>query len=177
MADPYIGEIRMFAGNFAPLGWMFCDGSVLSISQYEVLFNLIGTTYGGDGQNTFKLPDLRGRSPVHVGTGHGQTYVVGQSGGIETVTLSQTQIPSHVHSVMTTSAGTTNTPGGSLLLSDQNGGQGSIPAYAAPNASTLVALAPQSIAPAGGDQPHDNMQPFLALNFIIAFEGIYPSQS
>ncbi|HWF35639.1 MAG TPA: tail fiber protein [Solirubrobacteraceae bacterium] len=169
MAEPYVGEIRMFGGNFAPLGWMFCEGQVLSISDYDVLFNLIGTTYGGDGQTTFALPDLRGRVPVHQGQLGGGSYVLGASGGSETVTLTTTQIPGHDHAVRATpNAGTQAGPGGGLLASGVN--------MYSPSAPD-VAMASGAVHPAGGNQPHTNFQPYLCVAFIISLSGVYPSQS
>src|SRR4051812_21623869 len=169
MSDPYIGEIRMFGGNFAPVGWLLCQGQLLPISQYDALFNLIGTTYGGDGQETFNLPDLRGRVPVHQGAGAGlSSYVLGQEGGVESVTLTTSQLPGHTHSFVgtTNQAGTTNAP---TNLVGQNPGSN---IYVEDQA--FVALAPQSLLSQGGSQPHDNLQPYLSVNFIIALEGIYP---
>ena len=174
MSQPYVGEIRMFAGNFAPAGWMFCEGQLLPISEYETLFNLIGTTYGGDGQSTFALPDLQSRVPVHAGNGFSQA----QTGGTETVTLSTAQIPAHSHSVQVAGPGNANTPAGNVVLSSQGEGSGkTAPAYAAVNAATQLALAPQTIAPDGGSQPHDNMIPYLAVNFILSLFGVFPSQN
>ncbi len=174
MSSPYVGEIRLFAGNFAPVGWAFCDGSIQSIANNETLFNLIGTTYGGDGQSTFALPNLSGRFPLHQGTGQGAAYVMGQSGGAETVAVTVAQLPAHSHQVATTAPGTANVPASTLLLSDQAGAP---PVYAAPNAATLVALAGQSVGATGGGQGHDNMHPYLAVNFIISLFGVYPSQN
>ena len=166
MAQPYVGEIRMFAGNFPPAGWMFCEGQLLPISEYETLFNLIGTTYGGDGQSTFALPDLRGRIPLHFGNG----FTLAQSGGAETVTLTVSQIPAHSHPALATSnAQTGQIPTGALL---SNGPQIYIPG-AQPNAT----MASQSITATGGSQPHDNFQPYLCLDFIISLFGIFPSQT
>jgi microcystin-dependent protein len=166
MSTPYIGEIRIFAGNFAPVGWLLCQGQLLPISQYDVLFNLIGTTYGGDGQNTFALPNLASRIPYHQGSG----YALGQMGGVETVTLTQSQLPVHTH---TANANTTtadqNLPGGNVW------GAGSLVAYS--DQPPTVTMSPSALLPSGGSQPHDNMPPFLCLNFIIATEGIYPSPS
>ncbi|KAA0256356.1 phage tail protein [Acidobacteria bacterium ACD] len=170
MSSPYIGEIRLFAGNFAPLGWAFCDGSLIPISENDALFNLIGTTYGGDGQQTFALPDLRGRAPVHQGTGPGLgTYVIGQSGGVENVTLTQNQMPVHSHAQLATE------------ISAQNPQpEGGIPAQSTTVQPYLtdagqVALSPNAVSPAGGSQPHGNMQPFLCVSFIISLFGIFPS--
>jgi microcystin-dependent protein len=168
MAQPYVGEIRMFAGNFAPAGWMFCEGQLLPISEYETLFNLIGTTYGGDGQSTFALPDLRGRVPLHQGNG----FTLAETGGVETVTLTVSQIPAHSHPMLaSTSTGTGSNPTGNVL--DQM--SGGILFYKAqvPN----IALAPQSVSSTGGSQPHDNFQPYLCVDFIISLFGIFPSQT
>lgn len=165
MSDPYVGEIRMFAGNFAPAGWMLCQGQLLPISEYEVLFNLIGTTYGGDGQSTFALPDLRGRLPIHMGSG----FTLAQIGGAERVTLTTNEMPAHPHAVAaTTNPNTASLPGGNFLASgpdiyDQN----------KPGTSTMA----PAIGPAGGSQPHDNFQPYLCVNFILSLFGVFPSQS
>jgi microcystin-dependent protein len=167
MGQPYVGEIRIFAGNFAPAGWAFCDGSVLPIVENETLFNLIGTTYGGDGQNTFALPDLRGRLPVHMGSG----YTIAQAAGEEQVTLTAPQIPAHTHPLAASSAaGTQASPAGNVLA-----GSAAVALYSgnAPNQQ----LNPQSVQNAGGNQPHDNMPPFLALSFIISLFGVFPSQT
>jgi microcystin-dependent protein len=164
MSQPYVGEIRMFGGNFAPVGWMFCEGQLLPISQYDVLFNLIGTTYGGDGQSTFALPDLRGRLPIHLGSG----FVQGQNGGVESVTLTTTTIPAHTHTVLaSTNPNTASLPGGNYLATgpdiyDQN---------KAGNATMAAA-----ISSFGGSQPHDNFQPYLCVSFILSLYGVYPSQ-
>lgn len=172
MATPFIGEIRLFAGNFAPLGWFFCHGQLLAIADHDTLFVLIGTIYGGDGQTTFALPDLRGQVPVHQGSGAGLTArLIGERGGAETVTLSTAQLPAHQHTQVGTLAPASAAagPGGGVLAATAINVYGS----GAPN----VALAPAAIAPAGGGQPHDNMAPFLALNYIIAAFGIFPSQA
>ena len=170
MAQPYVGEIRMFAGNFPPNGWLFCDGSTLPISEYETLFQLIGTTYGGDGESTFNVPDLRGRIPVHQGTGpDGATYTMGEMAGVETVTLTTQQIPQHNHALVATqNVGQQGTPGGNLLANSQ----GPQP-YLQENPDGQ--LNGQAIQPAGGNQPHENMQPYLGLNYIISPFGIFPS--
>ncbi len=172
MAQPFIGEIRIFAGNFAPTNWMFCEGQTLAISEYSTLFNLIGTTYGGNGQSTFSLPDLRGRVPVHQGTDPGMsTYVMGQQAGVEDVTLTSNQLPAHTHPATVSGAsGSLPGPAGHLLAASDTA---ALYTAAAPN----VALGASSIAPSGGSQPHNNLQPFLCLSFIIALFGIYPSQS
>jgi len=167
MAQPYVGEIRMFGGNFAPQGWMLCDGQLLPISEYEVLFNLIGTTYGGDGQSTFALPDLRSRIPIHQGNG----FTLAETGGVETVTLTVNQMPQHTHPLVASSdASNQSTPIGSMLANATAAGA-MVYASGAP-----AAMAP-AILPVGGSQPHDNMMPFLAVNFIISLFGIFPTQS
>lgn len=168
MSSPYIGEIRMFAGNFAPNGWMLCQGQLLPISEYDTLFNLIGTTYGGDGQATFALPNLQGRVPVHVGPGFAQA----QMGGEETVTLTTNQIPNHSHVPQCSSLnGTATAPLNAVWAANTDA-----PAYA--KAITASAnMAPQALAPDGGSQPHDNMLPYLCINFIISLFGVFPSQN
>jgi microcystin-dependent protein len=167
MAQPYIGEIRMFAGNFPPNGWMFCEGQLLPISENDTLFNLIGTTYGGDGQETFALPDLRGRAPMHMGNG----FIQGETGGVETVTLTTQQIPQHNHAMLASlNTATSPTPTNQLI-----GKSTSIDAFI--NAQPTTALNAQAITPAGGSQPHENMQPYLCVDFIISLFGIYPSQT
>jgi microcystin-dependent protein len=176
MAQPYVGEIRMFAGNFAPAGWMLCQGQVLPISENEVLFNLIGTTYGGDGQSTFALPDLQSRVPIHMGTGGGGTYNIGENGGVESVTLTTQQIPSHNHLVTTTAqAGTSNTPNANNIANEGPAGISNVFSYLPFSGLTQVQLNPNTIGTAGGSQPHDNIQPILAINYIISLFGIYPS--
>jgi len=168
MSQPYVGEIRMFAGNFAPAGWMFCEGQLLPISEYETLFNLIGTTYGGDGQSTFALPDLRGRLPIHQGNG----FTLAETGGVETVTLTASQIPSHSHPFL----GTTNLAGATApdnaLLAQLSGG---VKLYTAVVGAT--AMSPNAIGSTGGSQPHDNFQPYLCIDFIISLFGVFPSQT
>lgn len=166
MAQPYVGEIRMFAGNFAPAGWMFCEGQLLPISENETLFNLIGTTYGGDGQSTFALPDLRGRVPVHMGNG----FTLAETGGVETVTLTANQIPSHSHPWLgSTGLATSETPSASNML-----GQTESTNYTSDDQS-LANMAAQSVTSIGGSQPHNNMQPYLCIDFIISLFGIFPS--
>jgi microcystin-dependent protein len=165
--SPFVGEIRMFGGNFAPAGWGFCDGTLYAIAEFETLFNLIGTTYGGDGQNTFAVPDLRGRMPLH----QGSAFVIGQNGGQEVVTLTTSQIPSHSHVAVGSSAtGSTGSPQGVTWAVPASGN-----AYSA--SSPAAAMSSSVISAVGGGQPHDNMSPFLAISFIISFFGIYPSQS
>ena len=158
----------MFAGNFAPAGWMFCDGQILPISEYETLFNLIGTTYGGDGQSTFNLPDLRGRLPNHQGSG----YVLAESGGVEQVTLTASQIPAHSHPFLgSTDPGSQATPVGFVPAASNI-----ISRFkAVTSTQPASALAPQGLSSDGGSQPHSNFQPYLGINFIISLFGIYPS--
>ena len=170
MSSPYVGEIRMFGGNFAPAGWMLCQGQVLAIADYDVLVQLIGTTYGGDGQTTFALPNLQSRFPVHQGTVAGQTFVIGAGAGEEQVTLTTTQLPTHGHLAAASNAlGDSGSPANSIwAVASQNA------SLYAPGAAT-DAMNPGAIAPAGGNQPHDNMSPFLAINFIISLFGIFPS--
>jgi microcystin-dependent protein len=170
---PYIGEIRMFGGSFAPNGWMFCDGQLLPISENEALFNLIGTTYGGDGEETFALPDLRGRVPLHFGTSpsFGTTYQMGEMAGVEQVTLATGQTPIHNHSFLaTTAVGTQVNPGGNLLANSQ----GPQPYIEQDPDSNMNA---NMLTPVGGSQPHENRQPYLGINFIISLFGVFPSQT
>lgn len=169
--DPYIGTIMLFAGNFAPAGWAQCNGQLLPISQYDALFSLIGTTYGGDGQSTFAVPDLRSRAPIHQGQGSGlSSYILGENGGVETVALAGNQLPMHSHQALGNSgAGTSTDPAGGVWAS------GPTSTYIA-GGSANTNMNPTSISGSGGGQPHDNMLPFLTLNFCIALEGIYPSQ-
>jgi microcystin-dependent protein len=176
MSQPYIGQIMIFGGNFAPLGWAFCNGALLPISGYEALFTLIGTTYGGDGQNTFALPDLQGRVPLHMG----QNYVMGESAGVESVILNSQQLPSHNHSLLAANVGDANTPGPTTILANEGGADASKVSIYAPfdyTPANMTTLAPGSVAAAIGGQPHDNMQPFLVVNFIISLFGIFPSQT
>ena len=169
MSNPYIGEIRMFAGNFAPLNWAFCNGQLLPISEYETLFNLIGTTYGGDGQSTFALPDLQCRVPVHQSVNAPMATV----GGVEQVTLTVPQIPNHTHAVKSVSTGTgAKSPEAALLAAS-----GATPVYSSAAPDTNLHAATVTAAGASAPVPHDNMQPFLCVNFIISLQGIYPTQS
>jgi microcystin-dependent protein len=170
MAQPYVGEIRMFGGNYAPNGWMFCEGQLLPISENETLFQLIGTTYGGDGESTFALPDLRGRVPIHQGSHVGTSFLIGETGGVETVALTVQQIPTHTHGMMA-SRDVAN------QLAPQNAvtGQAAARIYRAGTPSLM--LNPQAVAAAGGSQPHTNMQPYLCVSFIISLFGIFPSQA
>jgi microcystin-dependent protein len=171
MSDQYVGEVRMFAGNFAPVGWLFCDGSLLPIANFDTLFNLVGTTYGGDGVTTFAVPDLRGRAPAHSGAAPGvDTVVQGQLVGEESVTLTVQQIPAHTHPPRAAAEqALSSSPAGAVWAAWADH----------PYASTAptVAMNGSAIGPSGGNQPHDNMPPFLTVNFIIATTGIYPSQS
>ena len=165
MGQPYVGEIRMFGGSFAPNGWRTCDGQLLPISQYDTLFTLIGTTYGGDGQSTFALPNLQGRVPIHFGQGH----VQGESSGQAAVTLAISQMPVHTHTLNAVDAnGTLGAPQCHLLAQFNNG-------YAAPAQPTT--LSPQTVSSTGGSQPHPNMQPYLTISFCIALQGIFPSRN
>lgn len=167
MAQPYVGEIRMFAGNFAPAGWMFCEGQLLPISENETLFQLIGTTYGGDGQSTFALPDLRGRLPMHQGNG----FILAETGGAEEITLTVNQIPAHAHPLLATSdPASDSAPASNVLAQSKTAG---IFMYLEDNPSAN--LAPTSISPVGGSQPHTNFQPYLCVDFIISLFGIFPS--
>jgi microcystin-dependent protein len=182
MSSPYIGQLSMFAGNFAPAGWAFCSGQLMPISENDTLFNLIGTTYGGDGQSTFALPDLRSRVPIHMGQGGGlSNYTLAQSGGSESVTLNVQQIPQHNHLATTVSGtpGNLSTPAPNSILADEQVGLGSSSPFtyapfnsAAPNQVTLVNA---TVANVGGNQPHNNIQPILTINFIISLFGIYPT--
>jgi microcystin-dependent protein len=165
MSSPYVGEIRMFAGNFAPVGWAICNGSLLPISENPTLFQLIGTTYGGDGQNTFALPDLRSRVPVHAGPG----FALGQPGGVESVTLTASQIPAHGHVPQAAASGNQASPANGVWA-----GTTSQLYTAGPIDSPMN---PAAVGSSGGSQPHDNMLPFLAVNFIISLFGIFPTQS
>ncbi len=169
MSSPFIGEIRMFGGNFAPVGWAFCDGALMAIAQNDALFNLIGTTYGGDGQTTFALPNLQSRVPVHVGPG----FALGQAGGAESVTLTTSQIPAHSHvpqaSTSSTSPPNVSGPANNVWA------QSTLNNYSA--AAPGSNMDPAAIGPAGGSQPHDNMVPFLVINFILSLFGVFPSQT
>lgn len=174
MSDPFIGEIRMFAGNFAPMGWHFCDGTLLAISTNDALFSLIGTTYGGDGQTTFALPDLRGRLPVGQGTGSGLTpRTMGESYGVEAVTLTTQQIPAHSHMFFAT-AGEASAPNPQNALFANTGGDNLYVPSA--NNPQPKALGQQAVMNAGSSQPHNNIMRSVGMNYIICLEGIYPSQ-
>jgi microcystin-dependent protein len=165
MAQPYVGEIRIFAGNFAPAGWMFCEGQLLPISENEILFQLIGTTYGGDGQSTFALPDLRGRLPLHFGNG----FVLAETGGVESVTLTVQQIAAHTHPMLASSGpGNQASPDNSVTANSS-----SVQIYIEDSIDSPFASS--SMSPTGGSQPHTNFQPYLCLDFIISLFGIFPS--
>jgi len=167
MAQPYVGEIRMFAGNFAPAQWMFCEGQLLPISENETLFQLIGTTYGGDGENTFGLPDLRGRLPIHQGNG----FVLAEQGGAEEITLTIAQLPSHTHQQTASLAPATDpNPANNMLATTTQ-----MEIYYADNPDSNMSA--QAISPVGGNQPHTNLQPYLCVDFIISLYGIFPSQT
>ncbi len=167
MAQPYVGEIRMFAGNFAPAGWMFCEGQLLPISENETLFQLIGTTYGGDGESTFALPDLRGRLPLHQGNG----FILAETGGAEEITLTVQQIPAHSHPLLGSTANASAT--------DSAGNVGARLTVAAVfpygTDNPLQPLSPSAVSAVGGSQPHTNFQPYLCVDFIISLFGIFPS--
>jgi microcystin-dependent protein len=170
MADPFVAEIRIFPFNFAPKGWAFCNGQLLPISQNTALFSLLGTTYGGDGKSTFALPDLQGRAPMHPGQGPGLSlHDLGETGGSETVTLLQSEIPDHTHSLRADviDVADTNVPSPSASFALSSGGT----LY---QTSANVQLAPQALAPAGGSLPHNNLMPYLTMNFNIALQGVFP---
>ncbi|MCW2497673.1 tail fiber protein [Jatrophihabitans sp.] len=172
MSDPFVGEIRMFAGNFAPQGWAFCNGQLIAISQNTALFSILGTNYGGNGSSTFGLPDLRGRVPVHWQQGPGlSTYNVGQAGGAESVTLTAQQLPAHSHTVaVNPRRGTLTEPEGNVLAA-------TVGSSYAPSPTAGYAMNPSAISGGGGGQAHSILQPYLAVSFIIAMQGIYPARN
>ena len=172
MSQPYIGEIRMFGGNFAPVGWAFCDGRLMPISENDVLFQLIGTTYGGDGQTTFALPDLESRVPIHMGQGPVSNYQLGENGGVEAVTVTNQQIPIHTHAALCSSAGgnSSDPNGGIWAFSDLN-------QYSSAAPDVSMGTPPILTTPQGGSQPHENMIPFLCISYIISLFGIFPTQN
>lgn len=175
--DPYIGEIRMFAGNFAPRGWALCNGQLLAISQNTALFSLLGTYYGGDGRTTFALPNLQGAAPVGQGQGPGLTdRALGESGGETQVTLLQSEMPTHNHTVSASTNGSTGSDPTNSVWAVGGQTRGGVPLYNA-NANPPATMNPAAISRSGGDQPHNNMPPSLGLNFIIALQGIYPPRS
>jgi microcystin-dependent protein len=173
--DPFVAEIRIFPFNFAPKGWAFCDGQLMPLSQNTALFSLLGTTYGGDGKSTFALPNMQGNAPMHPGQGPGLSlHDLGEMGGSEVVSLLESEIPSHSHGVLGSNAtGNRTNPVGNAL-GRASGGNTYIPGSPAP---ALAAMSDQSLAPAGGDQPHNNMQPYLTLNFCLALQGVYPPRT
>jgi len=174
MGEPYVGEIRMFGGTFAPAGWAFCNGALMPISENETLFNLIGTTYGGDGQETFALPDLQGRVPVHAGQGPGisQNYQIGEKGGVESVTLTVQQITAHTHAMLASNANGQQPQPTNMYLAQTNPG---FPYVAL--SQPFKSLNANSVGLSGGSQPHENMSPYVAINFIISLFGVFPTQS
>lgn len=173
MSDPFVGEIRMFGGTFAPAGWAFCDGQLLPISQNETLFNLIGTTYGGDGQETFAVPDLQGRVPVHAGQGPGlsQNYQIGEKFGVESVTLTTQQIPIHNHAFLTSLGAASSTDPTNQVIAQSS------QMHVFTEDVTNRQMNANALTPQGGSQPHENMMPFLVVSFILSLFGIFPSQN
>jgi microcystin-dependent protein len=173
MRSPYLGEIRMFGGSFAPVGWAFCNGQPLPISEFDVLFSIIGTTYGGDGQSTFALPNLNGRVPIHMGQGRsiGHNYQIGETGGVEAVTITNDTLPVHNHSLIASEdASTSPTPTKNII-----GKSTSVDMFI--SAVPTAPLAPDAILPVGESKPHDNMQPYAAVSYIISLDGIFPNQN
>jgi microcystin-dependent protein len=171
MADPFVAEIRIFPFNFAPKGWAWCDGQLMPLSQNTALFSLLGTTYGGDGKSNFALPDLQGRAPMHPGQGSGLSlHDLGETGGSETVTLLESEIPAHSHALLAATApGNNRNPAGNVLARATGGN-----VYLAPAGAPLVSMSDQALAPAGGDQSHNNLQPYLTFYFCIALQGVFP---
>jgi microcystin-dependent protein len=173
--DPFVAEIRIYPFNFAPKGWAFCDGQILPLSQNTALFSLLGTTYGGDGKSNFALPDMQGNAPMHPGQGPGLSlHDLGETGGSETVSLLESEIPAHSHFVRghTADAGDNTAPASTVVLAKSNNGQ----AYQTV-VTGLTQMASQALTPAGGDQPHSNMMPYLTLNFCIALQGVFPPRT
>ena len=173
--DPFVAEIRIFPFNFAPKGWAFCDGQILPLSQNTALFSLLGTTYGGDGKSNFALPNMQGNAPMHPGQGPGLSlHDLGETGGSGTVSLLESEIPSHSHALMASSTNSSKpNPAGNALARISGGAT----PYIAPAGAPLVNFSDNALAPAGGDQPHNNMQPYLTLNFCIALQGVYPPRT
>jgi len=174
MSDPFVAEIRIFAGNFAPTGWALCNGQLLPISQNTALFSLVGTTYGGDGKSTFGLPNLQGSAPMFWGQGPGLTNRdIGESSGVQSVTLLSSEMPAHNHALMaSTGPASSRAPADAALARSRNGN-----AYQTTADQNVASMAAQAVSPAGGSLPHNNMQPYLVLTFIIALQGIYPPRS
>jgi microcystin-dependent protein len=172
MADPFVAEIRIFPFNFAPRGWAWCDGQLMPLSQNTALFSLLGTTYGGDGKSNFALPDLQGRAPMHPGQGPGLSlHDLGETGGSETVTLLESEIPAHAHAMNAQgSVANLNDPSQAVLARTFGGGN----LYKLPAGASTASLSDQSLAPAGGDQPHNNLMPYLTFYFCIALQGVFP---
>ena len=177
MADPFVAEIRIFPFNFAPKGWAFCDGQILPLSQNTALFSLLGTTYGGNGQSNFALPNLQGNAPMHPGQGPGLSlHDLGESGGSETVTLLESQIPVHQHSLNAFNnppPGNAGTPANTVSLARSSGGT----VYKLPSFGAVGAMNSSALGNIGSSQPHNNMQPYLTLNFCIALQGVYPPRT
>jgi microcystin-dependent protein len=174
MADPFVAEIRIFPFTFAPRGWAFCNGQILPISQNTALFSLLGTTYGGDGKSNFALPNMQGNAPMHPGQGPGLSlHDLGETGGSQTVTLLESEIPGHSHALMSLPAPANRTTPVENSIARVTGGSPYLPPAGAP----LVSMSNQALAPAGGDQPHNNLQPYLTLNFCIALQGVYPPRT
>ena len=173
--DPFVAEIRIFPFNFAPKGWAFCDGQILPLSQNTALFSLLGTTYGGDGKSNFALPNMQGNAPMHPGQGPGLSlHDLGETGGSDTVSLLESEIPAHSHALLAApNPALVASPGPTVTLARSR----TVTAYIAPSGQTLVNMSDQTLAPAGGDQPHNNMQPYLTFNFCIALQGVYPPRT
>jgi microcystin-dependent protein len=176
MADPFVAEIRIFPFNFAPKGWAFCDGQLLPLSQNTALFSLLGTTYGGDGKSNFALPNMQGNAPMHPGQGPGLSlHDLGETGGSQTVSLLESEMPSHPHSLIAqVPPADTNLPTANVLARASVGG---VNPYQPPAGAPLVMMSPNALTPAGGDQPHNNMQPYLTLSFCIALQGVFPPRT
>ena len=175
MADPFVAEIRIFPFNFAPHGWAWCDGQLMPLSQNTALFSLLGTTYGGDGKSTFALPDLQGRAPMHPGQGPGLSlHDLGETGGSETVTLLESEIPAHTHTLRSSAE---DADADNPSPSNPTGGSAGVSLYLSPNPAIASQLSPQALAPAGGDQPHNNLQPYLTFYFNIALQGVFPPRT
>lgn len=176
MSEPYTGEVRLFGGTFAPYGWLDCDGRLYNIADYDTLYALIGTAYGGDGETTFGVPDLRGRVPLHIGPRPGgSNYALGQIGGTEQITLQSPQMPAHTHLANAAATGQVASPANAIFATVQSDQQG-VRIYST-NTTTTTQLNPASVSAAGGSQPHENMQPFLTIRYIICYLGYFPSRN